>query len=109
MGTSRRRARTLAVAVLAGAAVGVLGIAQAHALGPGPGGGASVHFVLGPGGPAVSRVDVTLRRPAKIVSIRLAGGGWIRCSPHGLRAACPLAGRTLDLAHLTRVAVVATR
>jgi hypothetical protein len=104
-----RRARTPALALLAGLAVGVLGITQAHALGPAPGGGATVHFVLGGrGGPALSRVDVTLARPARTVSLRLAGGGWIRCLPHGLRASCPLAGHALDVARLTRVDVVAT-
>lgn len=88
----------------------MLGIAQAHALGPGPGGGADVHFVVGgPGGPAISRVDVTLKRPAKAVSIRLADGGWIRCSLHGLGAVCPLGAHPRDLERLTRVAVVATR
>lgn len=104
-----RRTRTLAIAVAAGVLVAAGGISQAHALGPGPGGGASVHFVVGASGaPALSRVEVTLRRPARRVSIRLTGGGWIRCQPRGLRATCPLPARGLDLARLTDVAVVAT-
>ena len=109
MQSARRRARTLSAALLAGFAVGALGIAQAHALTGSPAGAVSVHWVLGrPGGPPLARAELTLERPAREVSIRLPGTGFVHCRVRGLNATCPLGSRSVDLGRLDRIDVVAS-
>ena len=108
MQSARRRTSRLSAALLAGFAVGALGITQAHALTGSPAGAVSVHWVLGgPGGPSLARAELTLERPTREVSIRVPGTGFVRYRVHDLRATCPLGSRSVDLGRLDRVDVVA--
>jgi hypothetical protein len=107
MGTFAPRRRVLAAAVLAGLGVALLGITQAHAFSPGAAGGASVHFGLGrPPGSLTLRV--TTAQPAKTVSVKLSGAGWIRCRVAGRGAVCPVPDG-VQTARIARVDVLATR